>query len=421
MIEPSRREELAAFYRQHIEKQILPFWHRAIDREFGGVFTCYSNSGEELVSTDKYTWSQGRYLWLWSKIVPMIRKGLISGDEAPYLEQLERTATFIESHAFLESGSCAFLLNREGEKREPISGSGYDTSIFADCFVVLGLSEYAGLSGDAKRLETALSLYRHIRHRLESGEVRSEPYPVPEGYRTHSFPMILLNVAQSVWRASAALNRKKEAEEIHDHCRIYMNEIMERFRKGDRIVELLPEREELEDTLLARHVNPGHALESMWFVMHTARDNGEEKIIRQAADVIHGAIRRGWDEQYGGLFRFVDSDGREPAGRPGSPPSRQEELITDTWDLKLWWPHSEALYSTLLAYELTGDERMIDHYHRMETYVFNTFPHPDPEVGEWIQIRDRKGEPLEKVVALPVKDPFHILRNLLLILELLKR
>src|SRR5690625_6264872 len=97
--------------------------------------------------------------------------------------------------------------------------------------------------------------------------------------------MILLNVAQSVWRASAALNRKKEAEEIHDHCRIYMNEIMERFRKGDRIVELLPEREELEDTLLARHVNPGHALESMWFVMHTARDNGEEKIIRQAADV----------------------------------------------------------------------------------------------------------------------------------------
>src|SRR5690625_1483471 len=253
MIEPSRREELAAFYRQHIEKQILPFWHRAIDREFGGVFTCYSNSGEELVSTDKYTWSQGRYLWLWSKIVPMIRKGLISGDEAPYLEQLERTATFIESHAFLESGSCAFLLNREGEKREPEPGSGYDTSIFADCFVVLGLAEFAGLTGDHQRFQRARSLYDHIRQRLDSGDVRSEPYPVPEGYRTHSFPMILLNVAQSVQRASHALELPEEAEEVQKHCLDYMRQIMNRFRTGDRIVELLPDQPELEDTLLARH------------------------------------------------------------------------------------------------------------------------------------------------------------------------
>ena len=40
-------------------------------------------------------------------------------------------------------------------------------------------------------------------------------------------------------------------------------------------------------------------------------------------------------------------------------------------------------------------------------------------MGEWIQIRDRRGAPVDKVVALPVKDPYHVLRNLLLILELL--
>ena len=36
-----------------------------------------------------------------------------------------------------------------------------------------------------------------------------------------------------------------------------------------------------------------------------------------------------------------------------------------------------------------------------------------------MQIRMRDGRPQEKVVALPVKDPFHITRNLCLILELL--
>jgi N-acylglucosamine 2-epimerase len=46
------------------------------------------------------------------------------------------------------------------------------------------------------------------------------------------------------------------------------------------------------------------------------------------------------------------------------------------------------------------------------------FPQPDSAIGEWIQIRDRRGEPLDIVVALPVKDPYHIARNLIQALEL---
>ena len=52
--------------------------------------------------------------------------------------------------------------------------------------------------------------------------------------------------------------------------------------------------------------------------------------------------------------------------------------------------------------------------------TFRTFPNPNPKIGEWIQIRNRLGEPESKVVALPVKDPFHIARNLILIIDLLE-
>ena len=52
--------------------------------------------------------------------------------------------------------------------------------------------------------------------------------------------------------------------------------------------------------------------------------------------------------------------------------------------------------------------------------MFQTFPNENKEIGEWIQIRDRKGKPIQKVVALPVKDPFHIIRNYLFILKLLE-
>jgi N-acylglucosamine 2-epimerase len=47
----------------------------------------------------------------------------------------------------------------------------------------------------------------------------------------------------------------------------------------------------------------------------------------------------------------------------------------------------------------------------------DTFPAGPGE--EWIQVRRRDGSPLDATVALPVKDPFHIARSFLLLVELL--
>jgi len=32
-----------------------------------------------------------------------------------------------------------------------------------------------------------------------------------------------------------------------------------------------------------------------------------------------------------------------------------EKAILDSWDTKLWWPHSETLFTSILAFKLTGD------------------------------------------------------------------
>src|SRR5690625_6947065 len=51
--------------REHLEQVILPFWlEHGIDPEAGGFFTCFDNRGAQRVSTDKFTWSQGRFVWL---------------------------------------------------------------------------------------------------------------------------------------------------------------------------------------------------------------------------------------------------------------------------------------------------------------------------------------------------------------------
>ena len=78
------------------------------------------------------------------------------------------------------------------------------------------------------------------------------------------------------------------------------------------------------------------------------------------------------------------------------------------------------LYTTLLAYDLTRDEEFIDLYNMAHEYVFNPFPDKENSTGEWIQIRNRHGERIDRVVALPVEDPYHILRNMILIVEMLE-
>jgi N-acylglucosamine 2-epimerase len=408
------------FYRDHVEQVLLPFWIRASDYHHGGVYTCYNNSGDRLTSTDKYTWSQGRYLWLWSKIAAMIPENSLRGDAGMYYEQASKTARFLEENVFLDNGNCAFLLTETGEKKEsmPQTVPGFDSSIYADCFVVLGLSEFAGLSKDLQRFERSLELYYRIVERLNSGDFRSEPYPVPEGYRSHSFPMIMLNVTQGLADAAITLQHSASGE-LHQRCIAYMKEIMEFFFLPDhRVAELMPDDPADKATLLYRHINPGHTIESMWFVMQAARKTANSGYIQKAVDAIEKAVGLGWDSEYGGLFRFVDAKGGRPAGKKKHDP--YEKMITDTWDMKLWWPHSEALYATLLGNYLTGNKKMLKLHNEIKHYTFETFPNPDKEVGEWIQTRNRKGEPLDQVAALPVKDPFHILRNLLLIIELLE-
>jgi len=52
----------------------------------------------------------------------------------------------------------------------------------------------------------------------------------------------------------------------------------------------------------------------------------------------------------------------------------------------------------------------------MHEYTFATFPEP---AGEWASIRNRDNTPIDKVVALPVKDPFHVPRAFMHIVRLL--
>lgn len=402
-------------YRNLIENDLMRFWEKAFDTEYGGIYTCYTNDGTTRLSDDKYVWSQGRMLWVLSRLCEMHDRGIVSINRQNDQKQADKTYRFLLEHALLDGeGVCAYLLTRDGNKKESIPGKGYYTSYFVDCFVLMGFMEYGRVFGYREPIEKALAIYDKMMGFLNRGDIRSEPYPVMPGIRAHSLPMILCNVCDVCVPALRRFDHPR-AQELADAGRRYASETLTKFfDPGIGMVrEMISDNPAFEDSVLLRHLAPGHTLEDMWFCMDMA--GGDPALEKRIYSLVETGMEIGWDSQYGGLFRFIDIAGGSPRGKSLDDP--YEKLLVDTWDTKLWWVHSEALYVTLRSYLQTGSEMFLKLYQKLEEYVFNVFPNPNRDIGEWIQIRSRDGKPLNKVVALPVKDPYHILRNSMLILE----
>lgn len=411
---------LLARYRPRVRaaltESIVPFWWRAIDAERGGVFNCWNNEGTRLIHRGKFTWSQGRFAWLWSRLGEATARGLLPGDAGAFLAHARKTVEFLRAHAFLDDGRCAFLLGEDGSVQEARPGLGVAPSIYADCFVAMGLAEFARVAGDRETLEVAWRLFESIDSRINAGGFPTHPDPIPDGHASHAIAMIAMNLALVIAQACEELKDSRE-KVARSRCIAAAAEIFEMFLlPGGRLTELRCRGDARDDTLLVRHLNPGHALESLWMLLTIAAREGRDDWIARASEGVLHAFEKGWDSERGGLLHFVDFEGGEPRGTAGA--SDYEHSIRASWNAKLWWVHSEAIYTSLLCYKLTGSAAARGWFERAFEYALRVFPHPDRDVGEWIQIRDRDGMPIEQVVALPVKDPYHVARNLMQVLEL---
>ncbi len=408
-------KEMLAFYSSQLQDDFFPYWRSHYDNRFGGVLNCLSNQGDRLLSSRKFTWSEGRYLWILCKLYGLAEKGILSKlDSQELLTQIHGTKDFLVQYCIGPEEKCHFLLSRRGRPVLDERVGRSDTSIFADCFAVIGLAAYGTAFKDKTAAGEAKALFDSVRRRVEQGDYLTEPYPVPGGYRVHSVPMILIHTAYEVAEMEQACGM--EAADTIRYGLERAEEVLGQFCREGWIREHISVEENNRERLLDRHINPGHTLEDVWFIYEYLERYGKlEDRLETLQLLARKAMERGWDPVWGGLLRFTDREGSEPQGWSGDTP--YERLILDTWDMKLWWPQAEMLYTSLLLFRKTGRKEFGQWYQRVFDYAFSVFP--SREEGEWIQIRKRDGSPQEKVVALPVKDPFHIMRSFIKIIELL--
>ncbi|MDE6366232.1 MAG: AGE family epimerase/isomerase [Muribaculaceae bacterium] len=368
-------------YRADAIGNILPFWLKyGRDREHGGVYTCLDREGR-LMDPTKSVWFQGRCAFIYAFAYNNLEKN------PEYLDFSRSCLDFIEAHCCDTDGRMFFEVTADGT---PLRKRRY---VFSECFAAIAMSEYALATGSREYAEKSLALFKEICRFIATPGILEPKYLPAQQAVGHSITMILINTAARV------------REVISDPC---LNEQIDRSLEAIRTLFIHPEFKalletvtpdgKLIDTLNGRTINPGHCIETAWFLLEEAKyRNRDARITEMALQILDWSWDWGWDNEFGGIINFRDCK--------NFPPQDYSQ------DMKFWWPQCEAVIATLYAYEATGNERYLEMHRLANDWAYKHLP--DPEFGEWYGYLHRDGSVAQPAKGNIFKGPFHIPRMLI--------
>lgn len=376
-------------YKTGLLENIIPFWTKhCVDWEDGGFTFCLDRDGS-VIDTDKGVWQTGRFTWM---ILTMYNE---VEQKEEWLKIGKHGIDFLEKHCYDENGKMYFIVDKQGD---PIRMRRY---VFSESFAAIAYGAYYKATGIEEYKEKAKEAFdTFLRFNTESGLIPPK-FEEKRQMRGMGGPMIGIVTAQEL--------RKNLGDESYtNQITNWMDEIQKYFLNHEykAVMEVVGSNGELIDHFDGRCLNPGHAIEGAWFILQEAqRRNNDPELIKLGTTMLDWMWEIGWDQEYGGMLYFKDVKGLP---------------VQEYWhDMKFWWPHNETVIATLMAYELTGDEKYADMHKQVHDWTFKHFP--DKEHGEWYGYLHRDGR-----ISVPLKGniwkgPFHIPRMYLMAWKSLER
>lgn len=371
---------LSEQYKNELLNKVVPFWeNNSLDKEFGGYFTCLKRDGE-VFDTDKFIWLQARQVWMFAKLYNEVEQ------KPEWLQIALDGAEFLQKYGHDGNLNWYFSLTREGKPLvQPYN-------IFSDCFATMAFGQLSKATGNDEFAAISKDTFQNILKRSDNpkGDY-NKLVPGTRPLKGFSLPMILCNLALEI-------EHLLEPELVNSTVEKVLHEVMEVFYQPDSglILENVNPDGSFSDSFEGRLLNPGHAIEAMWFIMDLSERLKRPELAQKAVDIALRTLKYGWDEKFGGIFYFLDIK--------GNPPQQLE------WDQKLWWVHIETLITLIKGYALTGNEECLAWFEKVHDYSWAHFA--DAEYGEWYGYLNRQGEVLLPLKGGKWKGCFHVPRGL---------
>ena len=371
-------------FKKYLTEDIIPFWlNNAVDEKNGGIYTLLERDGS-IYGTDKSVWFQGRALWVFSKLYNCIEKN------PAYLEAAKTIYSFLDKCTD-DDGRMFFLVTEDGKKLQK------RRYFFSETFAAIGCAEYYKAVKDTDIYKKA-EIYFDTACRVFFNNEMTTPKFCGENYGLKSLSpvMIMMSTAQVMESTGIGCEKyrciaRKAAHEVLKGG--FLNDdvgaLLENVTNGGKFC----------DSPTGRIVNPGHSLETAWFMMSEGILDGNDEELAAGKKIIDITMPIGLDKKHGGILSFIDISGKPP--------------VQLEWDMKLWWPQCEAIIANRFAYSLFGEDKYKAVYEDMLEYAMKNFS--DFEYGEWYGYLHYDNTISNTLKGNIFKGPFHLPRMLIIL------
>jgi len=407
------KEKLEIWIREmkdHLSRELLPFWvDRVWDAENGGFITQFDGEGRDTGLDEKSLLAHMRTIYSLSLAY---QKG--NGGEACRRLAEKGVDYALEKYWDPVYGGFYWLFNRKGS---PVIDQ---KIIYGHSFAIYALATYTTATGDPRGLawaekcfdllqkyaaETSCGGYWEMFHR----DWRlCGPGAAGGDRKTLDVHMHLMEAFTALYECSGKDIHRRKLQEI---IQILLEKILHPvYRTGIpqfyRNWEIAPQikfdiiwgwdrfdGESQEKPNSLDNTSYGHNVEFFWLLLEALRVLGEDvtPYLPLFTTILNHSVEHGVDWEYGGVYVEGSLDG-----------SRVHDYA------KEFWQQAEFLSGMPDAYRLFRDERYLKVYGNVHDFVMKKMI--KHEVGEWLPLLAREGEPIWTHMSHSWKVNYHTIR-----------
>lgn len=378
-------KQIREFSENDLLKNILPYWIKNVpDDKNGGFYGRITNDQVIDSKAEKGAILNARILYTFSAGFRLYGKKL-------YKAMADRAFDYIiQSFIDPEFGGVYWSLDYLGHPSDT------KKQFYALAFAVYAFAEYFKIRPDQRVLQAAMDLCKVIEEKaFDTGnngyiEALSRDWKPMADMRLSAKDM---NVAKSMNTHLHIIEAYANLYSVHKdkNLRDKLINLYDIFRH--HIVN--PETNHLilffdmEWKRMSDIISFGHDIETSWLLVEAAEVSGDQARIRDAEGLavrMADAVCEGLDKEGGLQYEYKPGHG----------------FISD----REWWPQAEAVVGFLNAYQLSGNEKFLDHALKSCDIIKNYII--DRVNGEWFFRVDEKGKPVWKEDKVGFwKCPYH--------------
>lgn len=365
--EKIKENDMMKGFKHELQNNILPFWiNKMTDNQNGGFYGQINGYNRLQPHANKGAVLNARVLWTFSAAYRIL------GDDE-YLTTAQHAYTYIRDNFIdKEYGGVYWELDYLGK---PVNTK---KQVYAQGFVIYGLSEYYRVTQDAEALQLAQSLFILLeKHRdKENGGYF-------EAFTREWKPIEDMRLSEKDANEKKSMNTHLHILEPYTnllrvwndpHLRKAQEELISIFL--DKILDNQSYHQHLffdeQWTVKSTAISYGHDIEAAWLLYEAAQVLNYEGAMQEVSAIclkIADAASEGLQDDGSMIYE-----------------KNNNHIDTD----RHWWVQAESIVGYMYAYKISKDERYKQYAEQLWIYIQNNIT--DRTYGEWIWSRNDEGE-----------------------------